>query len=324
MKLITLIVALSLAAVPAGQAQVLKKLGNKVEKKLVDRADRKVDRSIDKVLDKADKETDKPLDDALNKPKSPKKEKEAPSPEQPTKATNNPVAGESVLLLAGGDCSDFIWFSKDAMMEFEYRDAGDKAINRTKMVVNEVNVTDDGTIALVNSSDDSGHSFDLKMVCAGGNLYMDFGTMMKQALAQSGQPGIDTSALQNAIKTTEISFDDAFLLFPKSMYAGQELPDTEVTIKNSPTPQMTMEITSTLSERKVEAKETIKTAAGAFDCVKISGRRHTNMKIMGMNKDLDGGMEYLWFAPGIGVIKQDTYDDKNNLQGSMQLSGYKR
>ncbi len=316
MKLITLMLALSLGALPATQAQVLKKLGNKVEKKLADRAERKVDRSIDKVLDKADKETDKPLDDALNKPKG--------GSSKPAAQGSTPPAAGSALLMAGGSCSDFIWFSEDAMMEFTYHDASNKLINRTKMTVTEVKTTEDGTIAVVNSSDDSGHSFDLKMVCSGGNLYMDFGTIMKQALAQSGQAGIDESQLEDAVKTTELSFDDAFMAFPKEMYAGQGLPDVEVTIKSSPTPQMTMEIVSSLSDRKVEAKETIKTAAGEFECVKISGRRHTQMKIMGMDKDLDGGTEYLWFAPGIGVIKQDTYNDKNKLQGSMQLSAYKR
>src|SRR5690606_36324951 len=83
-----------------------------------------------------------------------------------------PVPG-STLLMAGGSCADFIWFSEDAMMEFTYHDAGNKLINRTKMTVTEVKTTDEGTIALVNSSDDSGHSFDLNMVCSNGNLYMD-------------------------------------------------------------------------------------------------------------------------------------------------------
>ncbi|HWK57435.1 MAG TPA: hypothetical protein VNQ80_08865 [Parapedobacter sp.] len=333
MKAWIALIALSLAAAPAAQAQVLKKLGNKVEKKLNERVERKVDRSIDKVLDKADKETDKPLDNALNQPASTNKAHKEVAKEA-TRDGNTTVESEpvreaspgegSVMLMAGGSCADFIWFREDAMIEFTYHDANAKLINQTRMTVTEVQTTGEGTIALVRSSGESGHSFDLKMVCSGGNLYMDFGSLMKQALAQSGQAGIDTSAFENTVKTTEISFDDAFLVFPDAFYAGQYLPDAEVTIKTSPAPQMTLEITSTLSGRKVEAKETIQTPAGQFECIKISGRRHTRMKVMGMDKVLDGGTEYLWFAPGIGVIRQDTYDDKDKLQGSMLLSAFRR
>jgi len=310
-------------------SQGLGNLGRRVEKKVNDRVNRKVDRSIDKVLDKADRETDKPLDDALNKP-SGKKEKASEKPaKQQTNSDTAPVqepappAAKDQLLEISGSCTDFIWFKKGAFMEFEAKDGKNKNLQKSKMTIINIHQEGQGTVADVKASDDKNNEFDMQFKCIGDKMYMDFGAIMKQAMQQAGQSGADAAAVQKAMENTEMSFTDGFMEFPKQMYPGQQLDDVSFTLKTSPSPQVSMEVISTLENRKVVAREKIQTPAGSFDCVKISGQRRTSMKVMGMNQKMPSSTEYIWFAKGLGVVKQEDYDEKGKLQSVNQLVNYK-
>lgn len=307
------------------EAQVLKGLGKRIEKKVEDRIDRKADLSVDKVLDKADRETDKPLDEALNKSSNKSNKDDNKKEAEVAKSTppQSSVLSEGLILMSGSNCTDFIWFKTGAMMEFETKDEKGKLLSKSKMDISKVYEEIGVTVADVKVSDEEGNEFDMQYKCAGDKMYMDFGSLINQAMQKAGQGDGDNENIQRVIDNTEIGFSDGFMDFPKSMYPGQLLDDVSVTIKSSPTPQVSMEVFSELTDRKVIAKEKITTPAGSFDCMKISGVRKMSMKIMGMNKNMDSSTEYIWFAPGIGLIKQETHDEKGKLGTSMQLTAYK-
>lgn len=310
------------------QAQGLGNLGRKIERKVNDRVNQKVDRSIDKVLDKADRETDKPLDDALNKPREKKEKNTEPqqktkNPEVEANKESAPVIAKDQLLEISNSCTDFIWFKEGAFMEFEAKDGKDKSLHKSKMTVVQIRQETAGTVADIKAADDMNNEFDMQFKCIGDKMYMDFGAIMKQAMQKAGQSGADAEAVQQAMANTEMNITDGFMAFPKQMYPGQQLEDVSFTLKTSPTPQMSMEVISTLENRKVVAREKIQTPAGSFDCVKISGERRTAMKVMGMNQKMPSSTEYLWFAKGIGVVKQEDYDKKGKLQSVSQLIKYK-
>jgi hypothetical protein len=334
MKRIVILISLVFVfGITESEAQILKGLGKKIEKKIEERLDRKADKSVDKVLDKADSATDKPLDNILNKSSNKaevnKLATEAPNIQtqqtasQAASSSHTQAPSEGLLVMSGNSCTDFIWFKSGAMMEFETKDDKGKLLNKSKMEISKV--YDEGAMTVANAvaSDDEGNSFDMQFKCAGDKMYMDFGSLIKQAMQQAGQEGADNASIQRALDNTEIGFSDGFMDFPKSMYPGQVLQDVSVSINSSPTPQFSIEMVSTLTDRKVVAKETVTTAAGSFDCMKISGVRMSSMKIMGMNKKMPSSIEHIWFAPGIGVIKQEDYDEKGKLGTSMQLTAYK-
>lgn len=337
MKKIAILIALVLVfgVTTKSEAQLLKGFGKKIEKKIEDRIERKADRNVDKVLDKADREIDKPIDDVLNKPANKSDTKEASkkdtneskplseNTQTQSTAVNTQAVSEGLVLMSGSNCTDFIWFKTGAMMEFETKDGKGKLLNKSKMDISKVYNDGAVTIADVRASDGEGNEFDMQFKCAGDKLYMDFGSLINQAMQKAGQSNADNASIQRALDNTEIGFSDGFMEFPKSMYPGQLLEDVSVTIKTSPTPQISMEIFSDLTGRKVLAKEKVVTAAGSFDCLKISGTRNMSMKVMGMNKKMDSSTEYIWFAPGIGVIKQEDYDAKGKLGSSTQLTAYK-
>jgi len=335
MKKIAILIGLVLVSgvTTKSEAQILKGFGKKLEKKIEDRIERKADRNVDKVLDKADREVDKPIDGVLNKPASTSNAKETSKKDgndakpvsETTSATaaNTQALSEGLVLMSGSSCADFIWFKSGAMMEFETKDRKGKLLNKSKMDISKVYNDGAVTVADVKASDDEGNEFDMQFKCAGDRMYMDFGSLINQAMQKAGQSNADNASIQRALDNTEIGLSEGFMDFPKSMYPGQQLDDVSVTIKTSPTPQMSMEIFSELIDRKVVAKENVVTEAGSFDCMKISGTRNMSMKVMGMNKKMDSATEYIWFAPGIGVIKQEDYDSKGRLGTSMQLTAYK-
>lgn len=326
-KIAVLLSLVFIFGVTESEAQILKGLGKKIEKKLEEKLDRKADRHVDKVLDRADSETDKPLDNLLNN-SSNKAEGVTPNAQvQQADVQSAPytiaIGSEGLVLMSGSSCTDFIWFKSGAMMEFETKDASGGSLNKSKMEISKVYNEGQAMVADAIASDDDGNSFNMQFKCAGDKMYMDFGSMIKQAMQQAGQEGADNAVIQRALDNTEIGFSDGFMDFPKSMYPGQVLQDVSISINSSPTPQFSVEMVSTLTDRKVVAKEKITTEAGSFDCMKISGVRMSSMKIMGMNRKMPSTTEYIWFAPGIGVVKQDDYDEKGKLGTSTQLTAYK-
>lgn len=335
-KFALLVVLIFIVGISTSDAQVLRGLGKRIEKKIEDRIDRKADRNIDKVLDKADRKTDEPIDDVLsgsNRPKNKSKTETAVEAEtkpqvleeefEDPEIVRAKALSDGLIILPSGSCSDFIWFKQGAMMEFETKDGKGSVLNKSRMEI--VKISNDGgvTVADALTSDDEGNSFEMQFKCASDRMYMDFGSLLKQAMLQAGQEGADQAQIERALENTEIGFSDGFMDFPKSMYPGQALKDVSISITTSPTPNVSMDMVSTLSERRVVGKEKVTTPAGTFDAMKISGVRKTTMKIMGMNKKMPSSTEYLWFAPGIGVVKQEDYNEKGSLGASMQLTSYK-
>ncbi len=328
-KLAILMSLVFVFGISESRAQILKGLGKKIEKKIEDRLDRKADKSVDKVLDKADQATDQPLDNILNKSSNKADGKEADTEvssvktQQAETQINTSTLSEGLVVMSGSSCTDFIWFKTGAMMEFETKDSKGKSLNKSRTEISKVHNEGALTVAEAIASDGEGNSFTMQFKCAGDKMYMDFGSLIKQAMQQAGQEGADNASIQRAMDNTEIGFSDGFMDFPKSMYPGQVLQDVSVSINSSPTPQLSIEMVSTLTDRKVIAKETVTTEAGSFDCLKISGVRKSSMKIMGMNKKMPSIVEHMWFAPGIGVVKQEDYDEKGKLGTSTHLTAYK-
>lgn len=333
MKKIGMLLILFFAlSITSSEAQVLKGFGKKLEKKIEERIDRKADRHVEKVLDKADKKTDQPIDGVIdgNQASKNKDNKKNGTKGSPTTSVNNKdqvnlgqVYSEGSLVISGGSCTDFIWFKKGAMMEFETKDGKGKLLNRSKMLITSVVEQGGVTVANVQATDNEGNEVEMQFKCAGDKMYMDFGSMIQQAMVKAGQSGGNEAQIKQALDNTEMSFSDGFMSFPKNMQVGQNLDDVSFSMISKPAPNVSMEISSSLEERKVVAKETVSTSAGSFNCVKITGVRRTKIKVMGMNQNPKPESDHLWFAPNIGLIKQETYNDKGKLNTTMVLTAYK-
>jgi hypothetical protein len=78
---------------------------------------------------------------------------------------------------------------------------------------------------------------------------------------------------------------------------------------------MAMNMIMDIVDRKVEAAESMTTPAGTFDCMKLT---QTEKMDMGMMKTTSSSKE--WLAMGIGIVRQEHYNDKGELTGYMILT----
>jgi len=119
------------------------------------------------------------------------------------------------------------------------------------------------------------------------------------------------------IEGSEVTIESDDLYYPSDMAVGSALPDgsLEVTVNINDVPMINAEIT--ISNRKVEKNETIKTSAGSFECLKITS------EIMTKTNFSDGAKSKViqWVAEGVGIVKSEAQTDGGKLIGYQLLSG---
>ncbi|HET7117267.1 MAG TPA: hypothetical protein VFI29_12290 [Hanamia sp.] len=325
MKFFFVIFLMSGFSIMKSNAQIIKKLGKKIEQKAEQRADRKVDKTIDKALDATENEADKSLKAAQEK-----KENEANAKAEANNSKSTSVATSQVpttanladgLVMVGGDCTDFIWFKEGSMMKFEVQDGKGKSVNQSQMIIDKVYKQDAVTIADVNMTDNEKNEFTMQFKCAGDKLYIDFASAIEQMMAKTNPE--NKEAARQASENVEMGFSDGFMSFPKNMYPGQTLDDAVFTMKTK-SGNVGMDVTTSLTGRKVVAKEKITTPAGTFDCVKVIGNRTTTMNLLGKERNMGKPtQEHVWISPGIGTIKQENYTEKGKLESMSHLIEFK-
>ena len=100
---------------------------------------------------------------------------------------------------------------------------------------------------------------------------------------------------------------------PGNMQPGQSLKDAEMTMSIDMA-FMKMKTTIKMTGGKCLAIEDVTVPAGTFTCHKITQTVSTT--VMGKNAV---SQTLSWYAPGTGTVKSETYNDKNQLQSSMEL-----
>jgi hypothetical protein len=74
-----------------------------------------------------------------------------------------------------------------------------------------------------------------------------------------------------------------------------------------------------MTNGKCEAIEDVTVPAGTFKCHKITQKANT--KMMDMNVP---SASVTWYALGIGIVKSESYDDRNRLISSTELASHKK
>ncbi len=192
------------------------------------------------------------------------------------------------------DCKQFYFLQNNKTVEMTiYSKKGDVAGK------NVYNITDVQTSGGVTTSTINSEMFDKKgkstvkatnnVKCSGGVIQMDMKMMIPQAQAEQ-------------FKTGEAQAESVYLEYPANMKEGDQLKDAHFTMTGTSGPlnyTMKMDIT----DRKVEAKESVTTTAGTWDCFKISSKVKLNVK---MAINIPSNFESTeWYAPGFGVVKTE-------------------
>ncbi len=100
---------------------------------------------------------------------------------------------------------------------------------------------------------------------------------------------------------------------PGNMQPGQTLKDADMTMTLDMI-IMKMKTVMKMTDGKCLAIEDVTVPAGTFKCHKITQTVTTTV----MKKDMVA-RTISWYAPGVGTVKTESYNDKDKLQSSMEL-----
>jgi len=193
----------------------------------------------------------------------------------------------------GQDCKSFYYLQNNKTIETTiYNKKGDEN-GKQVFTVSDVNSSSGNTTGHLNSEmfDKKGKSIAKgkgNIQCTGGVMMID----MKMSLPQQQQ---------EQFANADVKADNIYIEYPASMKTGDQLKDAtmEMEVDNK---GMKQSVRMVVNDRKVEGKESVTTAAGTWDCFKISYKSKITIKTMGIGIPVNiEGTE--WFAPGFGIVK---------------------
>lgn len=196
--------------------------------------------------------------------------------------------------------------SENAQLEYKQYDGNDKLLGSTVQRISDIKTGANSSEAIINieSFDAKGKSQGSAQIiakCENGVYYLD----MKNYLNQESM---------NAFEDVEMTIKGGNLELPSNLKAGDELKGGEMTISLSSGGMTIMNLSIGVSNRKVEAVESLTTPAGNFECYKISYDIITKM----MGTIQTKGVE--WYAENVGMIKSESYSNDGKLAGYTLLT----
>jgi hypothetical protein len=212
------------------------------------------------------------------------------------------------LMVQAQDCS-FYPVRAGAIMGYQSIDAKGKITGTSRITILGKDQQGNATVYNVKSE-----SFDEKnkplttneyaMKCEDGVFSVDMKSM------------IDPKSMEG-FKDMEITFSGTDMTYPQSLSVGQSLPDANVTMGAATGGLSLMKMTINITNRKVEALESVTVPAGTFECYKITYELESKMGI----KVLTNGVQ--WINRGAGAVKSESYDKKGKSLGSTILNEFK-
>lgn len=214
--------------------------------------------------------------------------------------------------IAHGQCNEFYQFNEGDQWEMATFNAKDKPTGKTQQNVKSLEKTGNGYNAIVTSMhyDEKGKELmrsDLEFKCTDGTIYIDMRNFIPQEQLK-------------AFQSYEMKAEAENLEMPSSLSAGQSLKDGSITITTIGAP-LPMKMTVKITDRKVEAKESITTPAGTFSCYKISSNMNVEsqfgVKISLTMSSVD------WISTKVGSVRSESYNKNGKLIGYTILTSRK-
>jgi len=215
-----------------------------------------------------------------------------------------------------GQCNPYYDFEEgEVIIHTNYNRKG-KEEGSQKMSIKSVTTAGDKqeTVADVTLYDKKGKEItttEITMTCKDGVYRMNMNRFIPQNMEE--------------MEGFSFNFEGDQMVMPSDLSVGQELEDARFTIKmeteNPALSAMMKPTTTRVFNRKVEAKESITTPAGTFDCYKITYDTSVESKMMGMSRTFETS-SIEWVAEDVGMVKVENYDKKGKMQGYTELTSF--
>ena len=236
--------------------------------------------------------------------------------------TSDSKLGKATSMVAdAGACSKMIFFQQGAEIEATSYDKDNK--ERSKQYTKVLSVTNEGGFVVANvegkdigvGAGEKPNTVNYNYKCDGNKIYFDLASMFR-----------------TASKEKDDSFEASDIEYPIIIKEGETLPDATGTMSSEKNGKK-MSIKYYYKDRKVEGREMVTTAAGTWDCYKISNTVVAEMDIPGMDEKSKEMMKKMqesmkttsinWFAPDLGIVKMELYMN-GKLQSRNEVTAIKR
>ena len=207
-------------------------------------------------------------------------------------------------ILSAQDCSNYYYLQNSKVVEMTITNS--KGNESGKMIYTVSNSSKNGSTvtATVNSEfiDVKGKTINKavnNIKCENGVMMMDMKIFIPAQQQEQMKPGAATA-------------NDIYLEYPANMKVGDVLKDGLFSMDYESSSGLKSSIEISITERKVEGKETITTPAGTWECYKISAKNKIVSKIAETGIPIKMDVTE-WFAPGFGVVKTESKTGKTEI-----------
>lgn len=194
------------------------------------------------------------------------------------------------------DCKNYIYLQGNKTIEMTiYNKKGD-ANGKQVYKISDVTGSGSSISALVNSE-----MFDKKgktISKASGNYKCNGGVMMVDMKMSI------PSAQMEQFKDAEVKADNVYIEYPAAMNIGDQLKDGNISM-DIDNKGLKQSLSMSITNRKVEGKESVTTTAGTWECYKISSKAKLTIKTAGIGIPMNFEQTE-WFAPSFGIIKTES------------------
>ncbi|MFW6248819.1 MAG: hypothetical protein ACOC4J_03515 [Bacteroidota bacterium] len=208
------------------------------------------------------------------------------------------------LTVSAQDCSFYIPLEEGKGFQYENYNKKDKFQSKNDIEIVAVGKVTNGTEAIM-----AAKSYDKKdkllfegeygIICTGNELLIDMQSLINPAMMEG-------------FSDMEVSISSMDIVIPENPKIGDKLPDAEMEIKVNTGDMTISEMVISMKNRVVEARETITTPAGTFDCIKLTYENHMDTKAMGISRNVVTKVSE-YYAPEVGNVKSEFFDQKGNL-----------
>ena len=213
------------------------------------------------------------------------------------------------------NCAGYYFFNKGDVEMITYDDKG-KENGKLTYNISEITKIGNELIASFTTDEKNTSGISLSKVpgkykCSNGSVFMDAAVAIpKEQMSPYKDMAIQSGA--------------GFVEYPSKFTSGQTFRDTSFTIQVLNNGSFFTNLTLDQTNRKVEAKESLTSRTGIWECWKISyaGKFTTNN---GSSPATSFNFKCIeWFAPGFGIVKSETYSSTNALISSFAITSVKK
>lgn len=193
------------------------------------------------------------------------------------------------------NCESISPYKQGMTLEYTNYNKKGKAKDVENYEVLSVDNTTDEMVITLKQNINKKESGTFKLKCNNGNFYVDMTGYLSNHDSANG---------------FGINAEGSFLVFPKSLKSGDDLPDGEIRVGKDD-----IYATMFIVNRKVKEKGQITTKAKTFEGYKIT---FDFIFELGPVKFRGSGEE--WYVDGVGIVKSYSYNKAGKLKSSRELT----